>query len=212
MAISIDRQALDEFCPLLFRVLDNLNLLPRQLWAKPNEFEKYPRLLLGSIRRYGDMEAGFREWESRILRDAPGRKEEHYSELELLRQWMTEHATLFASKAALQHLQTSLYARVFQYLYPRRVLVNAYCERHKGNPGALEPKFLTRELPSSTTESVQKVQQAFQTEWDVIIADARATLLANSQYYGKVLTGKEKLEAPEELLVEDQNQEEVSHD
>ncbi len=60
MALQINRQELDEFCPKLFRLLDSLGLLPRQLWAKPNEFEKYPRLLLGSIQRYNDVEAGFK--------------------------------------------------------------------------------------------------------------------------------------------------------
>jgi len=125
MAVQVDRQTLDEFCPHLFRVLDGLGLLPRQLRAKPTEFEKYPRLLFGSIQRYNDVEAGFREWESRVLRAAGYRKEERYPEMEALRQWMAEHAALFTNKTNMQHLKSSLYARVFQYLYPRRVLVNA---------------------------------------------------------------------------------------
>lgn len=65
MAVKIDREVIDEFCQRLFRVLDSLGLLPRTLLAKPNEFEKYPRLLFGSIRRYNDVDAGFKEWESR---------------------------------------------------------------------------------------------------------------------------------------------------
>jgi hypothetical protein len=198
MALKIDRKELDEFCPRLFRALDNLGLLPRQLWAKPTEFEKYPRQLFGSIQRYGDVEAGFREWESRVLRDTPYRKEEFYPELEALRQWMMEHAAVFSNKVNVQHLRTSLYARVFQYLYPRRVLVNAYCAQHQGNPGALEPEFVARELPGAVAETVQKVQEVFRGEWDTIVADARARLLANTGYYSRVLTGKDKLETVEE--------------
>ncbi len=99
MALSVDRKQLDEFFPQLFRVLDGLGLLPRQLaWKRdasgklqriaPTEFEKYPRLLFGFIQRYNDVEAGFREWESRVLRDvrSPSVREAHYPDLEALRQ------------------------------------------------------------------------------------------------------------------------------
>lgn len=199
MAIQVDRELLDEFCPRLFRALDELGLLPRQLRAKPTEFEKYPRLLFGSIQRYNDVEAGFREWESRVLRAAEFRREEHYPELEALRQWMAEHATLFTSKTNMQHLKTSLYARVFQYLYPRRVLVNAYCVKHRGNLGALTPEFMEQELPGSVAEAVRKVQATYQTEWETIAADARRTLLDNVAYYRKVLSGKEQVETEREV-------------
>jgi len=196
MAVQVDRKTLDEFCPRLFRALDNLGLLPRQLSAKPTEFEKYPRLLFGSIQRYNDVEAGFREWESRVLRqdEAQYRKVEQYPELEALRQWMAQHADLFTGKVNMQHLRTSLYARVFQYLYPRRVLVNAYCFKHKSNLEALTPEFVARALPDSVSEVVQKVQEAYQAEWEMIVADARKTLLDNAAYYRKVLSGKESME------------------
>jgi len=198
MALKVDREELDEFCPRLFRVLDHLGLLPLYLGAKPNEFEKYPRQLFGSIQRYGDVEASFREWEGRVLRDAPYRKEEFYPELETLRQWMMEHAVVFGNKVNMQHLRTSLYARVFQYLYPRRVLVNAYCKQHQGNPGALEPEFVAHKLPDSVAEAVQKVRDVFQDDWETIVADARTSLLANVGYYRKMLSGQAPLEAVEE--------------
>ncbi len=194
MAIQVDRTLLDEFCPRLFRALDGLRLLPKSLNDKPTAFEKYPRLLFGSIQRYNDVEAGFREWESRVLRGAPFRKEDHYPELEALRQWMAQHAGLFTGKVNMQHLRTSLYARVFQYLYPRRVLVNAYCLKHKGNLEALVPEFVARALPDSVSEVVQKVQETYQAEWETIVADARKTLLDNAAYYRKVLSGKESVE------------------
>lgn len=202
MALEIDRQELDEFCPRLFRLLDRLGLLPLQLGAKPNEFEKYPRLLLGSVQRYNDVEAGFREWEGRVLRDAPYRKEEYYLDVESLRQWMTQHQALFTSKTNMQHLRTSLYARVFQYLYPRRVLVNAYCVKHQGNIGAIEPEFVTRELPGSIAANVEALQNTYQDEWGAIVADAQATLLANARYYRKVLAGREPIAPTEAEAVE----------
>ena len=202
MALQVDRRELDEFCSKLFRLLDSLGLLPRQLWAKPNEFEKYPRLLFGSIQRYNDVEAGFKEWEGRVLRDAPYRKEECYPDVESLRQWMVQHAPLFTSKVNMQHLRTSLYARVFQYLYPRRVLVNAYCVKHNGNVEAIEPDVVARELPSSVAATIETLQKTYQDEWDTIVADAQATLLANAGYYRKVLAGKEPIAPSEAQAVE----------
>jgi hypothetical protein len=200
MALQIDRKPLDEFCQRLFGVLDSLGLLPLQLSAKPTEFEKYPRLLFGCIQRYNDVEAGFREWESRVLRETEFRKERQYPDLEVLRQWMAKHASLFTeNKTNMQHLKSSLYARMFQYIYPRRVLVNAYCNRHQGHLEALMPEFLSRELPRSVADVVQKVQAAYQTEWETIVADANQSLLENTAYYRKVLSGKKMEETPPEL-------------
>lgn len=198
MALNVNTRELDQFCPRLFRALDNLGLLPLQLWAKPNEFEKYPRLLFGSVQRYNDVEAGFKEWESRVLRDAPYRKGECYPDLESLGQWMSENSDLFTGRANIQHLRTSLYARVFQYLYPRRVLMNAYCVQHHGNTGALTHEFLEKAMPDSIELALQKLKQAYTEEWPTIVADARASLIANAGYYNKVLRGKETLAPPEE--------------
>ncbi len=198
MALQVDRREVDEFCSKLFCLLDSLGLLPRYLGAKPTEFEKYPRLLFGSIQRYNDVEAGFREWEGRVLRDAPYRKEECYLDVESLRQWMVQHTSLFTSKVNMQHLRTSLYARVFQYLYPRRVLVNAYCFKHHGNVGAIEPDFLAQELPGSVAAATEPLKKAYEDEWDTIVADAQATLLANAGYYRKVWAGREPI-APAEM-------------
>lgn len=199
MALTIDREKMDEFCPQLFRTLDNLGgrLLPRHLWAKPNEFEKYPRLLFGSIQRYNDVEAGFKEWESRVLRDASYGKEERYPDLEALRQWMVKHREVFIKKPNMQHLQTSLYARVFQYLYPRRVLANAYCTKHQGNPKAIEQQFLDEALPKSIEADIRKLKETCIDGWPTIVADAKASLLANAAYYSKVLEGKEPVTPPE---------------
>jgi hypothetical protein len=215
MALQIDREQLDTFCPQLFRTLDGLGLLPLQLWAKPNEFEKYPRLLFGSIQRYKDVKAGFTEWKSRVLRDAPYRKEERCLELEALCRWMVESEAIFTKRANQQHLRTSLYARVFQYLYPRRVLVNAYCVKHQGNPEAIEPEFVEQALPASIEAEMQKVKETYSDEWDTIVADAKSSLIANAAYYRKVLRGEEPVAPPEEeeqleLELEMEEPEEVS--
>lgn len=222
MALKINPDV-ETFCPLLFRTLDHLGLLPIQLgWKRdkfgrpqsiaPTEFEKHSRALVGAIRRYNDVATGFEDWASRILRqeEVKDRKEKLYPELAALRQWMVEHKTLFTDKATMQHLNASLYARVFNYLYPRRVLANTYCIQHQGNPDALAPEFVAREFPQSILGQVQKVAQVYEADWDIIVADVRENFTIHMGYYSKMVTGKEKPEIPEELLVQDQ--EEVSND
>lgn len=224
MALRVDRKQLDEFCSRLFRTLDGLERLPRQLgWKRdasgrpqriaPTEYEKYPRLLFGSIQRYNDVEAGFKEWESRVLRDVenPSVKERRYPELEELRQWMVKQNEVFTNKVNMQHLRTSLYARMFQYLYPRRVLANAYCEKHRGNPEAIEPDFVEKKLPDSIEIEVHKLKAVYSDEWETIVADAKASLIAKAAYYRKVLRGEEPTAPPEEVeMAAAEEREEVS--
>ncbi|MEW6771053.1 MAG: hypothetical protein AB1330_06640 [Bacillota bacterium] len=221
MALSINRNELDEFCPRLFRTLDGLGLLPRQLgWKRdasgrpqriaPTEFEKYPRLLFGSIQRYNDVEAGFKEWESRILREieSPSVREGYYPELQALFHWMVQYKEVFNKKPNLQHLRASLYARVFQYLYPRRVLVNAYCVKHQGNAEAIDAEFIEKALPDSIREEVKKLEEVYSEEWDTIVADAKASLISNAAYYRKILRGEEFV-APSEEAMALESQEEI---
>jgi hypothetical protein len=233
MALHVDREQIDDICPRLFRALDSLGLLPRQLgWKRdasgrphriaPTEYEKYPRLLFGSIARYNDVQAGFQEWESRVLRteEAQRHKEEHYPDINDLRRRLIEHNNVFTNKVNLQHLRTSLYARVFQYLFPRRVLANTYCDTHRGAAdvvgrfnqlvSASQPEdrasarsqlqeFLNATLPATIMDSVQKVEDAYSDQWDTIVADAKAALVDNSAYYLKILRGEEPATPPKEL-------------
>ncbi|NPV80772.1 MAG: hypothetical protein HPY52_10930 [Firmicutes bacterium] len=211
MAMQVDREVIDDFCPRLFRLLDNLDLLPRRLSAKPNEFEKYPRLLFGCIQRYNDVEAGFKEWESRILRET-AYKDEYYLEIEALRQWMLAHGEAFAKKSNIQHLSTSLYARLFQYLYPRRVLANAYCLKHRGEPEVLSrfkrfvdardgetrqaakvelEQLLDTDFQQSVEPAVANLMTAYADDWKTIINDVKRNVMAGARYYHKVLTGEQ---------------------
>jgi len=90
----------------------------------------------------------------------------------------------------MQHLHTSLYARVFQYAYPRRVLAIAYCEKHKGELNALGEEVLAEQFPSSIVPAVQKIKETYHANWDTIVADTRSSLLANAAYYKKILKGE----------------------
>lgn len=222
MALDVDREKMDEFYPKLFRLLDRLGLLPEDRvsirgtfypWhrAKPNEFEKYPRLLLGSIQRYNNVGAGFKDWESRVLRDAHYRKEEYYLDLETLRQWLMKNANLFAGVNT-QHLRTSLYACMFQYLYPRRVLANAYVFKSQQNRwlDALDPRVLDEKFPRVVETEIEKIRGAFSNDWGSIVDDARRDLLTNAKLYSRKLKGElkeEVLEEPEASFESEESEE-----
>lgn len=195
MALQIDREKLDEFCPKLFRLLDSFGHLPHSLRAKPNEFEKYSRSLFGKIQRNQDsegnrdVEAGFREWENTVLRRSPYQREENYLEIEDLRAWMVGNQEVFTKSANMQHLKSSLYARVFQYVYPRRVLANTYCQKHKGNVEAIKAEVLNQQFPASIEPEIQKLKETYADDWETIVADVRNNFRTKANYYHKALQG-----------------------
>ena len=191
MALQIDREKLDEFCPKLFRLLDSFGHLPLSLRAKPNEFEKYPRSLFGKIQRNQDsegtrdVEAGFREWENTVLRRSPYLQEEDYLDyIEDLRTWMVGNQEVFTKSANMQHLKSSLYARVFQYVYPRRVLANTYCQKHRGNVDAIKAEVLNQQFPTSIEPEVQKLKETYADDWEAIVADVYKNLMIKPYYRG----------------------------
>ncbi|RLC78721.1 MAG: hypothetical protein DRI61_09375 [Chloroflexi bacterium] len=207
MPRQVNTPELDEFCQLLFRTLDRLggDLLPLFLSDRPTSFEKYPRLLLGHIRYYGDVEAGFEEWKSKVLRDASDyRKEEKFPELLALKKWLLEHRDLFEGpkgKDNLNHLKRSLYARVYEYLYPRRLLTGTYAELNRGNPDALEEDAIRANFRRTVQPQIEKLKEIYGEgeQLETIIAEAEDFLIANRHRYQWKLREMESSETPETL-------------
>ena len=204
MPRQVDTAELDEFCGLLFRALDRLggDLLPLFLSERPTAYEKYPRLLLGHIRYHDNVEAGFEEWKSKVLRDASDyRREEEFPELLALKQWLLEHRRLFEGrKDNLNHLKRSLYARAYEYLYPRRLLTGAYAEANRGNPDALEEAAIRANFRREVQPHIDKLARVYDGErLQTIVAEAEEFLIANRQRYRWKLRQMEAAEATEEV-------------
>ncbi len=212
MPKKVNSKELDEFCQLLFRTLDRLggkrerDLLPLFLGgrdATPTAFEKYPRLLLEHIRYYDDVEAGFEEWKSKVLRDASDyRREQEFPELLTLKKWLLEHRGIFEGrKDNLNHLKRSLYARVYEYLYPRRLLTAAYAEANRGNPEALEEDAIRDNFRKVVQPHINKLAQIYGEgeQLQNIVTEAEEFLIANRQRYRWKLREKESEETPEEV-------------
>ena len=177
---------LETFSILLFRALDRLggDLLPFFLSKRPSAFEKYPRMLVALVQRYG-VEAGFREWSTKVLRDADDyRKGREYAELEKLCQWMLEHADLF-DKVHLAHLKRSFYGRIYAYLYPRRLLATAYAEVHRGDADALEEQAIRADFCEAVAPQIEQLRQVYDDgeRLEQIVSDAEDLVVINRSQY-----------------------------
>jgi len=189
MPKKVDTERLDRFCVLLFHTLDRLggDLMPFFLSEKPTSYEKYPRLLLGHIRYYDDVEAGFEEWKSKVLRDSNEyRREEEFPELLAMRKWLAENRDLFEGRRDnLNHLKRSLYARVYDYLYPRRLLTSSYAEANRGKREALEEEAIKSRFRAEVEPHIERLRAVYGDgeKLETIIADAEEFLIANRNRY-----------------------------
>jgi hypothetical protein len=216
MPRQVNTAELDEFCQLLFRTLDRLggkggkrdrDLLPLFLGgrdATPTAFEKYPRLLLGHIRYHDNVEAGFEEWKSKVLRDASDyRRKEEFPELLALKAWLLEHRSVFEGrKDNLNHLKRSLYARAYEYLYPRRLLTDAYAEANRGNPDALEEATIRTNFRQVVQPHIAKLAEVYGEgeRLQSIVAEAEEFLIANRQRYRWRLREMETTATPDAVV------------
>lgn len=204
MSRQVSTAELNEFCGLLFRALDRLggDLLPLFLSERPTSYEKYPRLLLGHIRYYDNVEAGFEEWKSKVLRDASDyRRQEEFPELLALKKWLLENRSLFEGrKDNLNHLKRSLYARAYEYLYPRRLLTGAYAEANRGNPDALEEPAIRANFRRMVQPRIATLAEVYgeSGRLETIVTEAEEFLIANRQRYRWKLREMEAAEAPDE--------------
>jgi len=192
MPNQVETEKLNEFSDILFRVLDRLgggqeDLLPLFLREKPTAFEKYPRLLLSHIRYYNDVQAGFEEWTSKVLRDSNEyRKDEEYPELMALKKWLLDNRSLFENrKDNINHLKRSLYARAYEYLYPRRLLTGAYAEANRGHPEALEEDSIRSEFRNKSKENIEKLSAVYDDseKLERIVNEAEEFLIINRRRY-----------------------------
>jgi len=214
MPRQVNTCELDEFCGLLFRILDHLgsDLLPLFLSERPTSYEKYPRLLLAHIRYYDNVEAGFEEWKSKVLRDASDyRREEEFPELLALKKWLLDHRDLFEGrKDNINHLKRSIYARAYEYLYPRRLLTGVYAEANRGNPDALEEDAIRTNFHQLVQPHIVKLAEVYG-EGDrlkTIVDEAEEFLIANRQRY----RWKMKEIEPEEVTEESAEIKEVTEE
>lgn len=180
---------LDTFSEMLFRTLDHLgsDLLPLRLNKAASAYEKYPRMLIALIQRYG-LEAGFQEWVTKVLRDADKhQKEGEYPELAVLYRWMLENKDLFNDNDHLTHLKRSLYGRIYAYLYPLRLLATNYTNAHKGDAEAFEESIVREKFRKSLTEEIDTLREIYPDEsrLEAVVAEAEDFLVRNLHYYRK---------------------------
>ena len=199
MPKNIDVEKLDAFCDHLLRALDRAGLFPPRLGEAAHAFEKYPRLLIGLLERYQNVESGFSEWETRTLRGVnPRKRESVYPYFHVLRNWLvaSENRKLFEKeghrKDALNHLKRSLYGRVFAWLYPRRRLTVTYAQAYLGNQAQFELEVINRDFETATQPTQQELGDVVN---ESVIEDARELLIAKRGYYRSWKPNQESIDS-----------------
>src|SRR5690606_32222899 len=127
------------------------------------------------------------EWKSKVLRDANGyRREEEFPELLALKKWLLDHRSLFEDrKDNINHLKRSLYARAYEYLYPRRLLSGTYAEANRGNPAALEEDTIRASFRRVVQPQITKLAQVYSDgeRIEMIVREAEEFLITNRYRY-----------------------------
>ena len=212
MPKNIDVEKLDAFCDHLFRALDHADLFPIRLGEAAHAFEKYPRLLVGSLGRYEKVEIGFSEWNTKASRGVNQQKRESvYPYFHTLRNWLvvSENRKFFETEAhrkdTLNHLKRSLYGRVYAWLYPRRRLTVAYAQAHVGNQAQFEPETIERDFKITIQSTQQELGDVVS---NTVIKDAREFLIAKRSYYRSWKPNQESMDRDdnETTLIEEVNQ------
>lgn len=194
MPKTVDTKLLDEFCVILFRALDSLSggiggtdFLPFFLDERPNAYERYPRLLFDCIRNRNDVEAGYKEWATKILRDANAyQREKEFEQLLSVKQWLIEHRSLFENRTDnLAHLKRSLFFLSYDYLAPRRRLTTYYANANAGKPEALSAEVIKERFGEVTREERARLAKIYGEgeQIESIYHDALSFLLANNPRY-----------------------------
>jgi hypothetical protein len=182
----LDPNLLDEFFTILCRALDRMgkDLLPFYGREKSNAYEKYPRMLIDAVRRYDNVEIGFKEWASKILRDANSyQRDEAFPSLLAVEHWLIAHRELLEGQTkALNQLSGSLLFQTYQYLAPRRQLVMAYAEAKRGNADALKEEAIRESFPIVLAGEIKSLAEVYGggEYLDGIVADAQEFLITYS--------------------------------
>ncbi len=216
MTTKIDEQKVTKFTESLFSLIDNINLFPISLVSRestPTCLEKYPRLLFGFFRRYDNVDVAFNEWSSKLLRAVDNKKiwEERMLDLMNLKNWCIENRSLFEGpnkKIYLQHLRGSLFARLYQYLYPKRMIcmtVSKHIKQEYLIPKGASDDQLKKELKEiiETDETFKKIMTKLEevelkelkgifNDWNERVKDARKFLLSRVFYYAKIIKDENK--------------------
>lgn len=201
---ALNESKVNEFCNMVFRVVDTLDHWPISLSSKeatPTKLEKYPRLLFGYLQRYDDPVSALREWESKLLRDTSRddnntKKISVYNNLQKLEQWLVRNDELFdkkTKKVLIRHLRGSLYARVFGYMYPRRAIISEVVDilREDGKDLDYGIEHFDEIVEKVEMEAKEIRDRVSKDEWQVIVKDARQKLMTSKNYYKKVLNDRE---------------------
>ncbi len=194
--VQINRE-MDEFTTKLIEALLGLQLLDPKLNAAPAEIEKYPRQLLNLIEARiigkskaeatAEVEAAYQVWASFILRKKKTKfsRRDNQPSLEALHKWITEHNAMMADRRNLRDLRQSMFGRIYNYLYPRLVMIEEYIAscRNRGLK-EIDEADVDKRFDRDTIANYKRLADLVNTEEaNRARADAKAMLLERRTWF-----------------------------
>lgn len=201
MGQKIDTKELKVFTDKLFSELVLIRgVFPKSFRKAPTEFEKYPRLLIKKILKYDneeggkDVQAGFREWSTKILHSAKGfydkDKKKIVKKIENIQKSVIEHQEVLSRKSNLLYLKRSLFGWITEYLYPLYDLVENIDDCIDEYSEETIEKTKENDKIEKLKEKFVDMEYDFDTNFDI----ARELLITNQNYYSADDKSKEKKE------------------
>jgi hypothetical protein len=169
--MSEEKKILDEFSNRMFFTLDMLGILteyPGDLMNRPNAYEKWPRELVGPLKKKGaNMRFVLEQWKNRVIRAAlasaterrisESERQSYIEQLHKFEAWCWQYEDTIVRHA--NHLLTSLLARAFVYLYTVRALSDYYLQFHKDHPEMLTKEAVLQRFEEDVEQRYQELEK-----------------------------------------------------
>jgi hypothetical protein len=113
---NIDIEFVQNLSYKLFDTLNRLHIIGAGLSENPATYEKYPRLLNRHIKKYGNVESGYRSWESKLLHDVEIGKSDAKAALEELSTYILSNEEKVEEN--IDYMARTSLSWAFDYIYP----------------------------------------------------------------------------------------------
>ncbi len=136
-----------------FDTLDKLWILPMSIFESPTTYEKYPRLLSESLLRRKEVKLAFKEWETKVLRDAKVSKDAALSALKDYEKFLLENSQKVMEN--FDYFSRTSYSWALDYISDRKIVGEEF--RKAGD--ALKKNVTEVCQKLSTDEAIKEVRK-----------------------------------------------------
>jgi len=169
---NIDVDFVQNLSYKLFDTLNRLNIIGAGLSENPATYEKYPRLLNRHIKKYGDVESGYRSWESKLLHDVEISKEDAKTALEELSTFILDNEQKVDDN--IDYLARTSLSWAFDYIYPFKEIGEELRGQDLPEDASQVKEMIREQVANNLVSKVKERQQ---------LDDAVSFLIRNKAYF-----------------------------